>query len=344
MANHIRSEVGRPVEDAPRPVDDEVSVGGGPVPRLPEHVRRGVRDQRLVVARPGDSAARLVVSLATASATAALVVLTGAWWAAALHIVIGGMVLAGLYAAEHEGIHGSLFGGGAADTAVGVLCGTLCANPFAAYRSFHLRHHSHSHAPGDPEPITVLRNRWELLVALLVAVPAVSGALWAQFIATLAGRGPDWARRTRRHSVEAATLAGIAGAGVAATGVGTTWGWGWVAVLWAAPLLVSFPIAGVFGIAEHYECGYGPGSAFTTTRTVRSNAAVRFLIWNANHHTGHHLLPSVPGRNLEALQELIEDRCEFVERSYTGYYLGLWRRVTAGDIPSPAPWQIRSEQ
>src|SRR5436309_2254646 len=64
--------------------------------------------------------------------------------------------------------------------------------------------------------------------------------------------------------------------------------------VWVAPMLVTFcVILPMTGMSEHYGCALG-GEVFDTTRSVVSNRAFRFLVWNNNFHVVHHLVPAVP--------------------------------------------------
>ena len=47
--------------------------------------------------------------------------------------------------------------------------------------------------------------------------------------------------------------------------------------------------------------------------------------------------PYSAGRNLHRLQDLIDDDCRIVERSYWSFHRGLWGRIGRGELPAPPP-------
>jgi fatty acid desaturase len=92
--------------------------------------------------------------------------------------------------------------------------------------------------------------------------------------------------------------------------------------VWLAPLaflyLVLFPFV---LLSEHYG-GQPDPSALRNTRTVRSNALVRWAYWNNNFHAEHHLVPAVPYDKLPRLHELTGPQIEhpWLARSYLGFH------------------------
>jgi fatty acid desaturase len=214
----------------------------------------------------------------------------------------------------------------------------VCLAPFSAYRAFHFEHHRRSHAPGDSEPVFVVRNHLEQAVVVPTAVLGLCAILWWRFGQQVAGRGPAWTGLARRRGLELATGLAAAAALAGLVGAGVVWGWHLPLLLWGAPVGVYLVLAGVISSTEHYECDYGPGSDFATSRTILTGPLVRLCIWNANFHTAHHLVPAVPGRNLGRLHELIADRYEHVEPTYRAYHAGMWKRINRGELPEQPPW------
>jgi fatty acid desaturase len=148
------------------------------------------------------------------------------------------------------------------------------------------------------------------------------GQLWVESLGTLFGRFPDYVRtRTGRRAIQldAAVLAGVSALLVA----GTIAAPGLVLRLWLAPLLVTFcGVLPATGMSEHYGCAL-EGDAFATTRTVLSNRAFRFLVWNNNFHVVHHLLPSVPFHQAPKLHAYIEPRLQHLSPSYLAFHGGI---------------------
>jgi fatty acid desaturase len=131
------------------------------------------------------------------------------------------------------------------------------------------------------------------------------------FVRTRTGRGA-----IRRDAlVLLALTAAVVAASIAAPAL--------VAQVWLAPLLVAVGIVlPATGMTEHYQCALG-GEVFETTRSVVSNRLFRFLVWNNNFHTVHHLLPAVPFHHAPAVHRYIADRTVHLEPSYLRFHLGV---------------------
>ncbi len=330
---------GPSLADAPDVTDREaLEIAGLPVPRLAAEVRKVAAEQRLAVVNGKDSAIRLAILLVALVGTAVLASLLDTWAVWVVYWLVAGAVFTSCFAAVHEALHGSLFDHPVFNHAAGLLTGTLSMMPYSTYRAYHLEHHLKTHEEGDTEPILVVRSIPAYVATVVFAIAGLAVILWTQFVAVLFGRGAGWAHKRRRPGMDLASGAAMVLAIAALVMAGFTFGWRWPLLLWLAPLAVYFPLAGLISTTEHYECAYGPGSVFVTTRTVLSSAALRFLVWNANYHTAHHLLAAVPGYNLERLHALIEQDCQVVEQSYVRYHLGALGRVRRKQFPDEPDW------
>jgi fatty acid desaturase len=302
-------------------------------------VRTTIVAERLGAVSGADSTWRLAVmaAVAVASSATAIAVDHPAVWV--LHALVGGIVLTACVAAEHEALHGSMFAPPAANHAVGAVVGALCWTPYSAYRTYHLRHHQKTHVEGDAEPVLVIRSRAMLLGLLAVSTLGLAAELWARLVRSLAGRSQPGEARLRRPALDVLSLA--AGITFAAALVASAVVWGPVAVLvvYGGPFAVYLLLSALSFLPEHYECSYGPAPVVATTRTTTSTAVSRFVLWNANLHTAHHLVPSIPCHGLPRLHRLIEDDCEHLAPGYLGYYRGLWARLGRGALPAEPPWQ-----
>lgn len=309
-----------------------------PAPRLPADLRAALSERRLATADAQDSIRRLAaISLAAAASVAVAVAVDHpAGWM--VHATVVGLVLTSCIAAEHEALHGSLFDSRWANHAVGAFTGAVCLTPYSAYRTYHLRHHQFTHAEKDAEPVAVLRTRFHLVAALAFATLGLAATLWASLARSLTGRPPEAGDRLRRRGLDSLSLAA---SGTFLLVLACLWwsqGAMFVALLYGGPFAVYLVLSAATFLPEHYECEYGPGLAWNTSRTTTSNAVARFLLWNANFHTAHHLVAAVPGHALPELHSLIDQRCVNTERTYAGYYAGLWRRIGRKELPAGPPW------
>lgn len=321
------------------PGDDDLEIGGASVPRLPSDVREAIASERLGAVSGSDSAWRLALMAAIAIGSTAVAIAMDHPVVWVLHALVGGILLTACIAAEHEALHGSMFGPAASNHAVGALVGALCWTPYSAYRTYHLRHHQRTHVEGDAEPVLVIGSRAMLVGLVAVSTLGLAAELWARLLRSLAGRSDPREARLRRPGLDVLSL--VAAMVFAAVLVASAALWGPVAVLmvYGGPFVVYLALSALSFLPEHYECSYGPAPVVSTTRTTTSTAVSRFVLWNANLHTAHHLVPSIPCHGLPRLHRLIEGSCEHLSPGYLAYYRGLWQRLGRGEVPAAPPWQ-----
>lgn len=265
----------------------------------------------------------VVGSLYAALAVAGFLADRAPVWAAVW--LVQSFILVGAYSAMHEGGHSTLYSSRRANHVAGVLWGSTILVNWSLWRAFHLEHHAHTAEPGDPESkykVAIVRRSQYLLMPL--GGLQFIGDLWVASLRTLTGRFPAYVRtRHRRRTIQLeavflllVTAALVSGA-IAAPGL--------VIHVWLAPLLVMVCLTmPATALNEHYGCATS-GDALQTTRTVVSNRALRYLLWNGNYHAGHHLMPSVPFHHAPALHRLIEPQADYVARSYTAFHLEVLR-------------------
>jgi len=76
---------------------------------------------------------------------------------------------------------------------------------------------------------------------------------------------------------------------------------------WIVPVLVGYAPVNFVRNLEHADCEVSKEmNCLRNTRTVRSNAILRQLLWNTNYHAEHHCYPMVPFFNLPKLSELMD--------------------------------------
>lgn len=236
-----------------------------------------------------------------------------------------GCVLVGSYSAMHEASHGTLYGSSRANRILGSAWASTILVNWSLWRSFHLEHHAHTGTDQDPK----LRYRLDItnpLQYLLLPLGGLAfmGQLWFQSLGTVFGRYPSFVRtRTGRAAIRRDGVvlllitAVLVTAAVAAPGL--------LLRAWIVPLLIAVGVAlPATGMTEHYHCSLG-GDVFDTTRSVVSNRLFRFLVWNNNFHTVHHLLPAVPFHHAPAVHRYIADQTVHLEPSYVRFHLGVLR-------------------
>lgn len=274
--------------------------------------------------RDGVSAFRLAVHLAIILLLTALLAF-GALpiWVCLIVVAALAAVLATLFGAFHEATHRGLFTSRRANLIVAWISGTLFQLPPTTYRVFHFEHHRHTQDPErDPELMgnaDVLsnwpKNRGDWFKLIPVHL------LWLKFstMYRLAFRPESewlgfgsWTSADERRAckpesrivllfwalVAVAALAGVAGA---------AW------FLLASFLSNSF--LGIWLTAEHSGLPYD-GSIMARTRSVESNAFIRWWLWNANYHAEHHAWPGIPWHALPKAHELVREHLEHHVKGY----------------------------
>lgn len=104
----------------------------------------------------------------------------------------------------------------------------------------------------------------------------------------------------------------------AAVYAGLTYVPGCFAVLLAWP--IAHVLLGFYLMPEHTGLGH-TGSQLHRTRTITSNAAVRWWMWNMPYHGEHHAYPAVPFHALPRLHALLAPELENQIRGYLAFHL-----------------------
>lgn len=289
------------------------------------------------------SALRLALHLGSFAALIALVLRVHAAPIAALAAsVLLAWVWSALFAPFHECTHRTAFRGRRANA----LGAWLTAVPFmmapAVYRVFHFEHHRHTQDPArDPELLDdpryaawppgprgwlLLASGWGLLmlkVRPLLGFACQRRAHWPAF-APWEHRISDPAEVVRQSRVIlAAWLAFVLAALLVVPG--GAW------LLFAAWLAQAFQALWVS--AEHTGLPL-EGSILARTRTVDSNAFVRFWLWNMNYHAEHHAWPGIPWHRLGDAHRAVAPALE----SHVSGYTALHHNVFTGRArPSADP-------
>lgn len=276
-------------------------------------------------------ARRLAGHLALLAMSGAIVVAMRGGWAMGPAMLAHGIVLVSLFAGLHETIHRTAFRRRWINDAVAAAIGFVHFLPAGHFRRFHGAHHRFVQDPArDPErAFSAPATRAGYLLA-------VSGLpYWRGRAVELAGHAvgraalsfvppsarPAVIREARWH---VAGWAGLAGLSIA-------FGWIWPLWLWLIPALLGQPFLRLYLMAEHGGCADTRDVRFNT-RSVRTNALVRFLMWNMPFHIEHHAFPAVPFHALPALHRRNVGKAAVHAKGYTAFHRGLWRGFAA---PSP---------
>ena len=76
----------------------------------------------------------------------------------------------------------------------------------------------------------------------------------------------------------------------------------------------------VYGLTQHTGLAENVLDHRLNCRTILMNPVHRFLYWNMNYHTEHHMFPLVPYHQLPRLHALVKDDCPAPYPSLTAAY------------------------
>ena len=204
-----------------------------------------------------------------------------------------GTALVFLFAPLHETVHYTAFRSRALNRTVSAACGWILLLPARYFRAFHLEHHRYTQDPErDPE--------------LAVAPPATwRGYLWrvsgfqywtsrVRTMLTHAGGlvteryiGPtERAAVVREARIHLASYVAVATVSAVAGSAAVLW-------VWLLPVVLGQPMLRLYLLAEHTGCPMVP-EMLENSRTVHTNAVVRFLAWNMPYHAEHHAYAAIP--------------------------------------------------
>ncbi len=262
-----------------------------------------------------------------AIAVAAVLVwlVAGTWWLLVPAELVLGVLLTFLFCPLHESIHRTAFRSQWLNDAVAWVAGFVIFLPSTWFRYFHFEHHRFTHIEGaDPELDTPKpASRLSFLFYL-------SGleSFWWSFLKTLvrhaAGRVTD-----RFVPDDAARRACILQARIYLAGYGAILGTAAWAIdpapllYWIIPLALSAWSLRLYLMAEHTLLPFD-ANMLDNTRTIRTNAAVRWLAWQMPYHTEHHVFPSIPFHTLHKACERIAPRHGHVIAGYLAFARQYW--------------------
>jgi fatty acid desaturase len=286
--------------------------------------RKGVREslvdtvemKRLIERSDAKGLGRLLSHLAGIALAGWLVFRAQGSWLLVPAMVMQGLFIVTLFAALHESVHYTAFRSRKLNELIGWLVGLPILFNSTFYRQFHYAHHRFTQIPGrDPElfvrPPDSLWRYIERIVAL---------QYWGARIAqTYAAAMNDYSAmpfipKGKRKAIQRSVWLMILVYGVlligslAAGSASLVW-------YWLLPVLMAQPILRFWLVAEHTGCTEND-DPLTNTRTTRTNALVRYLMWNMPFHAEHHLYPQVPFHALPRLNSLIGESFRFVAPSY----------------------------
>lgn len=225
-------------------------------------------------------------------------------WLAIPVFMAHGMLINFLYAGQHELSHGTVFRSKRVNEWMGRVIGFIQIFPRDFDQIQHFAHHQHT---SDWEKDGELAREPYTLTSYLLWFTGIS--YWITRIQRIVrfARGiviepyirPDQhARVIREGRWHAALYLALAAGSVALES------WALVAY-WIGPMFLMKWSHQLQNTIEHLGLEHS-GDILTNTRSTRTNALMRWMCWQMQYHTAHHMFPSVPFWKLKHLNADME--------------------------------------
>ncbi len=287
--------------------------------------------QQWMVRRDGPGLARatvqLIVLLVSLAAATKLGAMGNPGWV--LAIMVAGVALLAAFPAMHEAGHGTAFAtAGLNRVVLGVGAFLMLMAP-TFFREFHWQHHRKTQDPAEDPEIAgapALLDGWPTNPVTYIVVASGQTLLVGKPMFTLAAallpsasawdRLFPYVRASKRRRVAWESRAVIVVWGLLLlAGFRFVDGFAYALLAWP----VGHLLLGLYIFAEHTGLPH-EGTQLERTRTVVSNAAVRWWMWNMPLHTAHHAFPAVPFHALPMLHAEIEAQLPHISPSYASVH------------------------
>jgi Na+-transporting NADH:ubiquinone oxidoreductase subunit F len=245
------------------------------------------------------------------------------WWAVVPMMVYGVLYASASDARWHEAGHGTAFRTDWMNNALYEVASFMVLRESVPWRWSHTRHHSDTIIVGRDPEIAVPRPP-DLLAIVL---KSFNYRAWRRYVTNITlhclGRvRPDEAtfippavypQVFLRARIYAAIHLGM----LALCAYYRTW---LPLVFVLGPNVYGAWLMNVYGLTQHAALAENVLDHRLNCRTIHMNAVHRFLYWNMNYHTEHHMFPLVPYHQLPRLHALVKDDCPAPYPSLTAAY------------------------
>jgi fatty acid desaturase len=210
----------------------------------------------------------------------------------------------------------------------GLAMGLPMLVSFYEYRFNHLKHHALLGTPENKEFFDYGDETWTIKgLASRFFMPRHYLSFLRNLLKALRGRQVgDYPSRYRRQ-VQSFYW-------ISATMLGSLCIWCWIVgsamplLTWITSLLlVATPIHALIEMPEHFGCNTLSTNVFENTRTIRSNAFMRWFTNSNNFHVEHHRWPSVPLQRIHELHDQCRPQSRHFNISYWQFYTESHRGV-----------------
>ena len=261
-------------------------------------------------------------------------------------VTLCSLALLAFFPSLHEAGHQTAFSSPWLNEVTVWISAVLMLQVPSFFRAFHWEHHRNTQdILRDPEIASApeLLDGWPKHLAIYAAnvsgQPLLLGkaaftigcallpaALWGRFFPFLANADRRVVRRIAWESR------------VALVAVGVAVSFAIQVIPGFAALLLAWPIShlwlGFYLMPEHTGLGH-EGTQLERTRTVTSNACVRWWMWNMPYHAEHHAHPGVPFHAVPSLHDHYAEELPNVSRGYLAFHALALRRTGGRSGSSP---------
>lgn len=244
------------------------------------------------------------------------------------HIVYG-LMSCSFFAALHETAHGTAFASKQLNQIASRIAAFLHIYPSTIFRAFHFTHHKYTHIPGkDPEislgnkPAPNILGNWGMYLSWLSGLPLLLFKINMMIIGVLGTPEPvrkallPFVKPSSRWSIFVECLSMVLGYAAII-----------YVALWHDPRwwgLLTGQVVGHLFLAAYVSMEHNGlehnGNILDKTRSIQTNAFVRWLMWNMPYHAEHHAYPAVPFHALPNLSEALEEELVHKDKNHWDFH------------------------
>ncbi|QUX97067.1 fatty acid desaturase [Marinomonas sp. CT5] len=237
----------------------------------------------------------------------------GTWWVAPLFFIYALLYGTASDSRWHECSHGTAFKTPWMNSVVYYIASFMVIREPKIWKWSHARHHTDTIVVGrDYEimgrrPTRVLRH-----ILALFGLPQTWGTLKSLTRHALGRLSTDensFVPASEYKSIfQTARLMLILYVVIIATAVYFR-SWYFAMMIGPLPAMAGVWLAYIFGLTQHAGLAENVLDHRQNCRTIYMNPVMRFLYWNMNYHTEHHMFPMVPYHQLPQLHQLMKGDC-----------------------------------
>jgi fatty acid desaturase len=245
----------------------------------------------------------------------------GSWWAAVPFMIYGVLYASTSDSRWHESGHGTAFKTDWMNNALYEIASFMVMRESVVWRWSHTRHHSDTIIVGrDPEIAVPRPPNIASLVLNFFALPVIPKYFRSVVLHSAGQMTPDektfipeseYEKVIFRARIYLLIYAGVVGLAI--------WQRSLLPLMFIGlPTLYGSWLMPIYGYTQHAGLAENVLDHRLNCRTVYLNFVHRYLYWNMNYHTEHHMFPLVPYHNLPKLHEIVKP-------DMPSPYNGLWR-------------------